>query len=416
MLFNTPETDVATLNWKPTREAGLQRLEDFAPFMGRAYASKRNFDYGSDNRSNVSALSSWVSHRLITEQDILSLTDKHHSFSSAEKFIQEVFWRGYFKGWLEQHPSVWTAYKSNLKDLVAQLDNDKFLSQDYAKAISGDTGIECFDAWSQELIDTGYLHNHTRMWFASIWIFTLKLPWELGADFFYRHLLDGDAASNTLSWRWVAGLHTKGKTYLARPSNIARYTEDRFNPVGQLASEAHPLIEAETYPLTPMPQSDLLLPQDQRVGLVVTEEDCSSETLFADLNPQACLGLTNSQGRSSLPTHERVIAFTHGAITDALKRCVQTYKIETSQQDSSDWSDTLLSWAQDHELKCIVTSYAPVGPIADQLALAKSRLQDANVDLVQIIRPYDIKTWPHATKGFFKLKTKIPKILSELGC
>jgi deoxyribodipyrimidine photo-lyase len=65
----------------------------------------------------------------------------------------------------------------------------------------------------QELVETGYLHNHARMWFASIWIFTLRLPWELGADFFLRHLLDGDAASNTLSWRWVAGLHTKGKHY-----------------------------------------------------------------------------------------------------------------------------------------------------------------------------------------------------------
>ncbi len=68
---------------------------------------------------------------------------------------------------------------------------------------------------------TGYLHNHARMWFASIWIFTLRLPWELGADFFLRHLLDGDPASNTLSWRWVGGMQTMGKTYLARADNIA---------------------------------------------------------------------------------------------------------------------------------------------------------------------------------------------------
>ena len=61
------------------------------------------------------------------------------------------------------------------------------------------TGIEGFDDWARELVDTGYMHNHARMWFASIWIFTLRLPWALGADFFLRHLLDADAASNTLS-------------------------------------------------------------------------------------------------------------------------------------------------------------------------------------------------------------------------
>jgi deoxyribodipyrimidine photo-lyase len=80
-----------------------------------------------------------------------------------------------------------------------------------------------FDDWAQELVATGYLHNHARMWFASIWIFTLRLPWELGADFFLRHLIDGDPASNTLSWRWVGGLHTPGKTYLATADNIAEH-------------------------------------------------------------------------------------------------------------------------------------------------------------------------------------------------
>ena len=62
------------------------------------------------------------------------------------------------------------------------------------------------------------------MWFASIWIFTLNLPWELGANFFYKNLLDADPASNTLSWRWVAGLHTEGKFYLARQENIEKFS------------------------------------------------------------------------------------------------------------------------------------------------------------------------------------------------
>ena len=93
----------------------------------------------------------------------------------------------------------------------------------------GATAIEPFNDWVRELKETGYLHNHARMWFASIWIHTLELPWYLGADFFLKHLLDGDEAVNTLSWRWVAGLHTKGKTYLARASNIEKYTNGRYS-------------------------------------------------------------------------------------------------------------------------------------------------------------------------------------------
>ena len=74
----------------------------------------------------------------------------------------------------------------------------------------------------KELKETNYLHNHARMWFASIWIFTLDLPWQLGAEFFMKHLYDGDAASNTLGWRWVAGIQTQGKNYLA--SDCLLYT------------------------------------------------------------------------------------------------------------------------------------------------------------------------------------------------
>jgi deoxyribodipyrimidine photo-lyase len=79
-------------------------------------------------------------------------------------------------------------------------------TQPLGGATFGRTGIACFDQWTGELLETGYLHNHARVWFSSIWIFTLRLPWKLGADFFIRFLNDGDSASNTLSWRWVAGL------------------------------------------------------------------------------------------------------------------------------------------------------------------------------------------------------------------
>ncbi|MFZ9438477.1 MAG: FAD-binding domain-containing protein, partial [Candidatus Fonsibacter ubiquis] len=187
------------------REQGIAKLKEFSENHLSNYAKSRNFDYGPSKRDNVSNLSKYITHRIIDEQEVIQTAHSKFAYIKIEKFIQEVFWRTYWKGWLEMRPRVWTSYIEDLKQLEKQKD-----SVEYQQAISGKTSIECFNDWANELIKYNYLHNHARMWFASIWIFTLKLPWQLGADFFLKHLLDGDAASNTLSWRWVAGLQSKG--------------------------------------------------------------------------------------------------------------------------------------------------------------------------------------------------------------
>ena len=91
-------SDEAFASWAPTREAAQTRLDAFVSNAERTYAQTRNSDYGPEKRSNVSALSPWLRHRLILEEDVLRMTLARHSYSAAEKFIQEVFWRGYFKG------------------------------------------------------------------------------------------------------------------------------------------------------------------------------------------------------------------------------------------------------------------------------------------------------------------------------
>jgi len=217
------------MDFTPTRTRGLARLAEFLPAAGRRYADTRNADDGpaEGGRSNVSQLSPWLHAGLIGEREVLEAVLRRHSPRAAEKFVAEVFWRIYFKGYLEQRPAIWADYCSGRDGALAAADANAGLRRAYSEAVEGRTGIEAFDAWARELVATGYLHNHARMWFASIWIFTLRLDWRLGADFFLRHLMDADAASNTLSWRWVAGLHTKGKHYLARADNIARYTAGR---------------------------------------------------------------------------------------------------------------------------------------------------------------------------------------------
>ena len=310
--------------WEPTRNAGLSRLENFVPRAGKTYAQARNVDLGPDDRANISCLFPWLRHRLVCEQEVVTATLARHGLSSSEKFIQEVFWRAYFKGWLEQRPGVWSSYRYELQRVFGLLNTDTSLANRYAEAIDARTGIECFDAWVYELVSTGYLHNHSRMWFASIWIFTLQLPWQLGADFFYRHLLDGDPASNTLSWRWVGGLHTKGKTYLARPSNIERFTNGRFNPAGQLAAVAPALNEDDVGAVIPLRPADPL-PQEQPYGLLITEEGCHTESLGFAREPSAMIGLIAANQRSPLATGDLASAFARGALEDAMNRACLLY-------------------------------------------------------------------------------------------
>ena len=151
-------------------------------------------------------------------------------------------WRTYWKGWLELRPNVWTDYVAELNKIREEYKDN----QNYKNAIDGKTNIECFNYWVKELKENNYLHNHTRMWFASIWIFTLELPWQLGAEFFMQHLYDGDSASNTLGWRWVAGIQTRGKHYLASEWNIKKFTNNRFNKI-KLNETAPPKVSEKTY-------------------------------------------------------------------------------------------------------------------------------------------------------------------------
>jgi len=269
----------------PTRQAALDRLAAFVPRAGRAYAAERNADAGPGLKSNVSMLSPYIRHRLLTEHEVVATVLEQHSPNQAEKFIHEVFWRTYWKGWLQMRPAVW-------RDFLAERDSDREkaeansgISRALAEAESGRTGIECFDDWARELVATGYLHNHTRMWFASIWIFTLKLPWALGADFFLRHLLDADPASNTLSWRWVAGIQTQGKTYLARPDNIEKYTGGRYQPTG-LSEVAEPIRDEAPYAREPLPELEPV-PTNEPVLLLVHGDDLCAHQFIPEADALA---------------------------------------------------------------------------------------------------------------------------------
>jgi deoxyribodipyrimidine photo-lyase len=383
----------------PTRSAGLAALERFVPRAGRHYADQRNFDYGPNDRSNISCLSPYLRYRLITEAEVIQAVLARHSFAAAEKFIQEVCWRTYWKGWLEQRPAIWDRYRDDARVLLASVGSE------YQSAVDGCTGIDCFDAWVIELKNYGYLHNHARMWFASIWIFTLRLPWQLGAEFFYHHLLDGDPASNTLSWRWVAGLQTVGKTYLARADNIAQYTNGRFHPRG-LATSALALHEAP-----------IEAPQDfargsdvpkERYGLLITQEDLHPESLIDAQDDVAAIAtVANVNGQS-----DQVNAFISGALVDAGPRASHAFQASHQHLDTLDPS-IIADWADEHGLKVIATGYTPIGQIRTQLNIIKVALALRCITLITLQRRWDSDAWPHARKGFFPFREKIPKLIAR---
>ena len=405
-------------HWPATQHAALERLANFIPRAGREYALNRNYDLGPTDRSNVSALSPWIRHRSLTEEYVTASVLRAHSLHQAEKFVQEVIWRTYWKGWLEHRPAVWRSYLSTLDNLHDELAENISLSQQHDDAVQGRTGIECFDFWVAELKQYGWLHNHARMWFASIWIFTLNLPWQLGASFFYDHLLDGDPASNTLSWRWVAGLQTLDTAYTARADNIARYTKGRFDPHGQLALEAVPLPSIGHPSLEPLRDCDRLTASDDlfhqpevlmgNTGFLTHDEDLSPTDHPDSVSASAHAILTPSPQKSTFPLKQ---AFLNELVENGAERLSQSVSRDVIRVSSS---DEVLSWAKDQSLDCVVTPFAPIGDTADYTDQILQTLSSHGIKVLISQRQWDHTFYPHAKKGFFQMKSKIPQSLELL--
>ena len=393
-----------------SREEALVLLAAFLPKAGTSYTRNRNFDLGAGQHKHVSQLSAYIKRRIITEEDVLKKVLSAHSLNEAGKFIDEIFWRTYFKGWLESRPHIWMQYCADVHHLTHELQTQSGLRDRWAAACLGETGIDCFDAWAKELAETGYLHNHARMWFASIWVYTLQLPWQLGADFFLRHLLDGDAASNTLSWRWVVGLHSVGKTYLARAENIQRFTNGRFAPKG-LAQVAPPLNDTASTmaPKIIDPPNPYL--EGRKTGLLLHSDDLNTAHLTQYSDCIASATYRPVDAGTMLVSSPKLLEFNNAALDAATKR----WKPNLLNCCDVTTPEGILSWALENKLEQIVTPYAAVGNTSQMLEKCKHLLSNHGVQLTQVMREYDIVSWPYATKGFLKFREKIPKILTSLS-
>jgi len=371
-----------------TRAAALDRLAGVVPRAGRTYAEGRNTDRGPDAEPSTTALSPYLRRRLLLEEEVVDAALAAHGAGEAAKFVDEVFWRSYFKGHLEAHPSVWTDYLRLVAEGRNRLATASGLRRVYEDAVAGRAGIDGFDSWARELVERGWLHNHARMWFASIWIFTLRLPWALGAEFFLRHLMDGDPASNTLSWRWVAGLHTRGKHYVARAENIRRYTSGRFSPDG-LDEHPAPLEEDAPHPAVALPPADAL--PEGEVALLLHLDDLHPESLPLGGARVARVGGLIAHAPDAV---ERVRRADAAAMADALARAAAHFGCPAGPA-AEGWSDGLP----------VVAAWAPVGPSAAALPSGVARVR----------RAWDDLTWPQAGRGYFGVRKAIPAILRARG-
>lgn len=381
-----------------TRANALERLDSFLPAAAGAYARLRNKEQGQGQHEHVSRLSAALRRRVVSEEEVVSAVLERHSLAAAEKFVSEVFWRTYWKGWLEQRPEVWEQYLGSVQEARDALDATAARRARYQAAIEGRTGIDCFDAWVAELEETGYLHNWARMQFASIWIFTLDLPWELGAAHMFDRLIDADPASNTLSWRWVAGLHTAGKAYLADPERIRSMTDGRYSPKGLARAARIPSDSIVVPPPTSIRTAVLPDPVIPTL-LLVTTEDLSMENIDTIRRlPVKAIALT--KGRSE---------WDEIALGDALSRLAEIWP-EATDLGTVD-PDRLADTAMAAGCMQIATAFLTAGPVASSIAPYRADLAKSGVAFSESLRDWDRHGWPHCRKGFFALKEKIPALL-----
>ena len=379
------------MNFEASRTFAEKKLDSFIDNNLNEYSKLRNFDFGPNKRSNISCISPYVTHGVINEIEIIKKSLKKYSFVKNEKFIQEVLWRVYWKGWLELRPDVWTDFKYSLKKLKKEYENNN----KYIEAINAKTNIDVFNSWVNELKNFNYLHNHTRMWFASIWIFSLKLPWQLGAEFFLQHLYDGDSASNTLGWRWVAGVQTKGKHYIATEWNIKKFTNNRFNNI-KLNENAPPVNEDKFYKIISKNFNNLL-PTDDR-ALIVFDNNLSFETSdFVNQKFDKILLVSNDNKNRQIILSEKLIEFKNALIKDQKKRLNERSIIceIITIEDLLRIKDK------------IYALYPEVGENLDYLNLNKLE----NISF--LYRKVDQYSWKFCNKGFFNFKNYIPKIIQE---
>ncbi len=204
----------------PTREAALARIAAVQP---AEYSRSRNALTGA-----VTQLSPYITHGFVSLPEVLDGVRLKHQVKPQDKFVFELGWREYDRHvWQHRGDGIFKSLHEGV------LPDEAYALEIPADILNDSTGVAAIDMAVKTLYSTGYLHNHARMWLASYMVHLRKVHWRVGADWMYGHLLDGDLASNHLSWQWVAGTGSH-KPYLFNAENVARFAPSHWHSAGSV--------------------------------------------------------------------------------------------------------------------------------------------------------------------------------------
>ena len=202
----------------PTRGAALERIARVQPAV---YARTRNHLDGA-----VTGLSPYLTHGLVTLHEVLAGVLERQPLEVQHKLVYELGWREFFRhAWQHAGNGIFSSLHAGPRPEAA------YLPELPVEIREARTGVPVVDEAVRTLYATGTLHNHARMWLASYVVHVRGVHWRAGADWLVAHLLDGDLASNHLSWQWVAGTGSH-KPYLFNAENVARYAPPRWHSAG----------------------------------------------------------------------------------------------------------------------------------------------------------------------------------------
>ena len=215
----------------------------FAPTMAAAQAALaavRPGDYARSRNSLDGAttrLSPYITHGFLTLPQVLAAVVEREPLEVQHLFVFELGWREYFQHvWEHRGGAIFESLHAGVLPDAAYADSMP------ADLLNASTGVPVIDTAVRTLYATGYLHNHARMWLASYVVHIRKLHWRAGAEWMYGHLLDGDLASNHLSWQWVAGTGSS-KPYLFNAANVARFAPAEWHSPGTVLDTSYDALE-----------------------------------------------------------------------------------------------------------------------------------------------------------------------------
>ncbi len=366
---------------------------------------------GSSGADAEAELALPLRHRYLGDSEVASAVLAEHKPATVGPFLERMLWRTYCRGWMEGRSGAYLTYRRQVAD-----DFRRFgVTEAYQKALSGTTGLDAFDAWNEELTSHGRLSFPARQWYASIWIFSLRLPWSLGAAHFQEHLLDVDAAEVVLGWRSVAGLQPPGKHLLAKADEIARFSEGRFDLKGRLnesavAQKGPALPPAALMPLPPA-ASDLL---GENYALLVTPEDLTPETTsIGSLRPKLVLiPSLESLAPFSYRFSAQVSQATTAALTETRLRLAEVYGCPVIDlPQGGDLAGALGQRLGEDEIPHLVYQHPTVGPWQDLVVALTGR--DVGLRFFPLRRSWDAALFPHASQGFAHFQSAAMPLLTR---